>query len=68
MTSASSIGEVGHSKPLSGTTQRDGVGREAGSGFRMGGGGTVHSWLVHVDVLQISSKYCKAIILQLKLI
>ena len=68
MTSASSIGEVGHSKPLSGTTQRDGVGRDAGSGFRIGGGGTAHSWLVHVDILQKSSKYCKVIILQLKLI
>ena len=36
MTSASSMHEAGHSKPVLWDNQRDGVGREA-RGFRMGG-------------------------------
>ena len=32
------------------------------------GGTPVHLWLIHVDVRQNPSQYCKAIILQLKLI
>ena len=42
---ASSMHEVGQSW-CSGTTQRDGVAREVGRGFRMGG--YVHVWLIHV--------------------
>jgi len=33
-----------------GTTQRDGMGREVGGGFRMGTHG--YPWLIHVDVWQ----------------
>ena len=36
MTTASWMHEAGHSKACSGTTQRDGVGREVGGEFRMG--------------------------------
>ena len=40
--------------------------REAGGGFRMRRGTHVYLWLIHVDVWQKPSQYCKAIILQLK--
>ena len=40
----------------SGTTQRDGVGREVGGRFRMGG--HVHPWLIHVDVWQNTILHC----------
>ena len=33
-----------------GMTQRDGMGREVGGGFRVGT--QVHSWLIHVNVWQ----------------
>ena len=63
MNSASSMHEVGHSK-CSGTIQKDGVGREVGVGFRMGG---THMllWLIHINVWQ-NLQYYKATILQLK--
>jgi len=48
--------EAGHSKPGSGTTQRDEVGREVGEGFKMGGY-NVNLWLIHVDVWQ-NPQYC----------
>ena len=38
--------------------------REAGEGFRMGGT-HVYLWLIHVDVWQKPSQYCKVNILQL---
>ena len=47
----------------SGTTQRDGVEKEVGGGFRMGGT-HVHPWLIHADVWQ-KPQYFKAVILQL---
>ena len=50
----------------SGTTQRDGVGREVGGGFGMGG--HVYPWVIIVDVWQKPPQYCKVISLQLKLI
>ena len=50
----------------SGTTQRDGVGKEVGGGS--GWGTHVHPWLFHVNVCQKPSQYYKVIILQLKLI
>ena len=51
----------------SGTTQRDGVGREVVVGAIFQDGGThVHLWLIHVDIWQKPSQYCKVIILQLK--
>ena len=37
MTSANSVHEAGYPKMVLGTTQRDGVGREMGRGFRMVG-------------------------------
>ena len=47
-----------------GTTQRDGMGREVGG---ISGWGTrVHPWLIHVDVWQKPVHYCKIISLQLK--
>ena len=50
----------------SGTTQRDGVGRE-GAGGVQDGGTHVHLWLIHVNVWQKPPQHCKAISLQLKL-
>ena len=47
----------------SGTTQRDGVGREVEEGFKMGG--YVHPSMIHIDVWQKPPQYCKEII-QLK--
>ena len=42
----------------SGTTHGDRVEREVGEGFRMGGT-HVYLWLIHVDVWQKPSQYCK---------
>ena len=50
----------GPQSPCSGTTQRDGAGRGV-----QDGGTHVYLWLIHVDVWQKSSQYCKVIILQL---
>ena len=42
----------------------EGLDREGGgSGFRNGEGAHVYLWLVHVDVWQKPSQYCKVIIL-----
>ena len=41
------------------------MGREKGGGFKSEGT-FVHLWLIHVDVRQKTTKFCKAIILQLK--
>jgi len=57
----------GTQSQCSGTTQRDGIGREVGGRFRMGET-HVHPWLIHADVWQKSPQYCKVISLQLKLI
>ena len=46
-----------------GTTQRDGMGREVGGGS--GWGTHVHPWLIHVNVWQKPLQYCKVISLQL---
>ena len=54
----------GTQSQCSGTTQRDGVGREVGGGFRMGG--HIYMWLIHVEVWQKPPQYCKVISLQLK--
>ena len=48
----------------SGTTQRGGVGKGSGRGFRMGG--HMHPCVIHVAVWQKPPQYCKEIILQLK--
>jgi len=47
-----------------GMTQRDGMGREMGGGFRMGDLCTTMA--VHVNVWQKPPQYCKEISLQLK--
>ena len=57
----------GTKSQCSGTTQRDGVGREVGGRFRIGGT-HVHPWLIHVNIWQKPPQYCKVISLQLKLI
>ena len=50
MTSASSVYEAGHSKPVL-WDNLEGWGGEGGErGFRMGG--HVHPWLIHVNVWQ----------------
>ena len=41
--------------------------REVGGRFKRDGT-DVYLWLIHVDVWQKSSQYCKVIILQLKII
>ena len=46
-----------------GMTQRDGMGKEVGGGFRMGN--TVNPWLIYVNVWQNPLQYCKVISLQL---
>ena len=46
-----------------GMTQRDGMEREVGGGFRMGT--HVNPWLIHVNVWQKPLQYYKAISLQL---
>ena len=43
-----------------GMTQRDGMGRDVGSGW----GTHVHPWLIHVNVWQKPLQYCKVISLQ----
>ena len=41
------------------------MGRELGAGFKKEGI-YVYLWLIHVDIWQKPTKFCKAIILQLK--
>ena len=65
MISASSMHEQGTQSQCSGTALRDGVGREVGGGVQ-DGGTHVHPRLVHVNVWQKPSQYCKVAILQLK--
>jgi len=42
------------------------MGREMGGKFKREGA-YVYLWLIHVDVSQKTTKFCKAIILQLKI-
>ena len=58
MTSASLMHEVGHSKPVlwDNPVGWDGVEREVGRGFRMGG--HMQTWLIHADVWQNPPQYC----------
>ena len=46
-------------------TQRDGIGWEVGGRFKEGT--YAYLWLIHADVQQKPTQYCKAIILQLKI-
>ena len=41
------------------------MGREAGGRFKREGA-YVYLWLIHIDVWQTPTKFCKAIILQFK--
>ena len=67
MTSASSMHEAGHSKPVL-WQKPEGWGGE-GSGRGVQDGEThVHPWLIHVNVWQKQPQYYQKIILQLKLI
>ena len=64
MTSASSMHETGHPKPvLCDNLERWDV-EGGGRGFRMGG--HVYLWLILVDVWQEPLQYCKVVMLQLK--
>ena len=54
----------GAQSQCTGTTLRDGMGREVEGGFRMGT--HIHPWLIHVNVWQKPPQYCKVISLQLK--
>ena len=46
----------------SGTPQRDRVGREVRGGLTIGGT-HIYLWLIHADILQKLSQYCKVMIL-----
>ena len=65
MTGASSTHEAGHSKPVL-WDNPEGWGGEGGRWGVQAGGTHVRPWLIHVDVWQKPSQYCKVIILQLK--
>ena len=56
--------ETGAQGWCTGKTQRDGMGREVGSGGS-GWGTHVNPWLIHVSVWQKPLQYCKVISLQL---
>ena len=56
--------ETGRSGPVHWDDPGGGVGREVGGAS--GWGTHVHQWLIHVNVWQKPSQYCKVISLQLK--
>ena len=65
MTSASSMHETGHSKPVLWDNLEGWVGE--GGGWEVQDGGTlVHPWLIHVNVWEKPPQYCKVISLQIK--
>ena len=47
------------------TIYRSGMGRKVGGRFRREGT-HVYLWLIHVEIWQKTTKFCKAMILQLK--
>ena len=63
MTSASSMHEAGHSKPVLWDNPEGWGGKGDGRGFRMGS--HVQPWLIHVNVWQ-KPQCCQVISLQLK--
>ena len=65
MTSASLMHEAGHSK-LVPWDNPEGWGGEGGGRGVQDRVTRVHLWLIHVDVWQKPSQYCKLIVLQLK--
>ena len=64
MTSASSMHEVGHSKPVL-WDNPEGWGGEGGGRGVQDGGTHVYPWLIHIDVWQKSPQYCKVMSIQL---
>ena len=64
MTSASLMREAGYPKLVLWDNPKGQGGEGNGRGFQ-DGATHVHPWLIHVDVWQKSSQYCKVIILQL---
>ena len=64
ITSPGWIHETGAQGWCTGKTQRNGMGREAGGGIRMGNT-CKNPWLIHVNVWQKPLQYCKVISLQL---
>ena len=65
MTSASSMHEAGHSKPMLWDNPEERGGEESRRGVQ-DGGTHVHPWLIHVNVWQKPQQYCKIISFQLK--
>ena len=65
MTSANLMHEAGHSKLML-WDNPEGWGGEGGGKQASGWGTHVRPWLIHVDVWQKPSQYCKVIIVQLK--
>ena len=57
--------DSGNSNRASVKTSRGGMGRKVGGRFKREGT-YVYLWLIHVDVWQKPTQFCKAIILQLK--
>ena len=58
MTSANSVQEAGHSKPMLRDNPEGSGGEGDGRGFQ-DGGKHVHPWLIHVDVWQRPPQYYK---------
>ena len=67
MTSASWMHEAGHSQVELSDNPEGYDGEGDGRGIQ-DGGTHVYLWLIHVDVWQKPSQYCKVIILRLKII
>ena len=65
MISAGSMREAGYSKSVF-WENPEGWGGKGGRRGVQDGGTHVHLWLIHVDVWQNPSQYCKVISLQLK--
>ena len=65
MTSANSMHEAGHSKPVFWDNPEGWGWEEDGSGGQ-DGRKHVHPWLIHVDAWWKPPQYCKLIIFQLK--
>ena len=66
MTSPSSVHEAGHSKLVLWDSPEGWDGEASGRGVQ-DEGTHVHPWLIHVDIWQKPTQYCKAIIIQLKI-
>ena len=64
MTSANSMHDAGHSKPVLWDNPEGWGGDGSETEVQNGGGG--HMWLIHVNVWQKPPQYCKLISLQLK--